>query len=173
MNIKEKLNEIIKENNIIPEYGIGTETFLFVSTLIPIVNVDLLVYNDLGQFLLTRRNDSHSGTGWHIPGGCVRFKETIEERIRKVASTELGIDNIRFEKEPIKIFQIIDNGSRPLDNQRERAHFISLVYKCHVDSTFKINNINLTEKDTGYMRWFDKLPEDLLLIQSCYKEILD
>lgn len=171
-DIKKKLNEILRVNNISPEEGLGTDLFLLVSTLIPIVNVDLLVYNEHGQFLLSRRKDSHCGIGWHIPGGCLRFKETIGHRIKEVAQNELGINDILFVKEPIKIFEIIDNGWRPIDNQKERAHFVTLVYKCYVDSSFKINNNDLTENDAGYIRWFDKLPEDLLSIQSCYKEIL-
>lgn len=172
-DLKHKLNGILKEYNIIPEEGLGTELFHFVSTLTPIINVDLLVYNDNGQFLLSRRNDPHSGIGWHIPGGCLRFKESLEDRIRLVALNELGINDIHFKEEPKKVFQIIEKGQRPLDNQRERAHFITLVYECYVDPSYKINNRNLAETDPGYMRWFDKLPEDLLSIQSCYKEILD
>ena len=79
----EAIREILE--GIKPEEGLGEDLFLLVSSLVPIVNVDLLVYNDKGQFLLTWRDDPHCGCGWHIPGGCVRFKETCEERIRKVS----------------------------------------------------------------------------------------
>ena len=75
------LNQYLQQHYIDPKSGLGDELFLFVSSLTTIVNVDLLVYNKQGQFLLTRRNDPHCGVGWHVPGGCVRFKETFEERI--------------------------------------------------------------------------------------------
>lgn len=159
-------------DDIHPEEGLGEELFLTISSLVPIVNVDLLVYNSKGQFLLTMRNDSHCGKGWHVPGGCIRFKETCEERIRKVAQKELGITHLTISKEPVKVFQIIETEQRPIENQSERAHFITLVYKCHVDESYEIDNGYLTEEDAGFIKWFDKLPDDLLRIQNCYKEIL-
>lgn len=155
-----------------PEQGLGEELFLQISSLVPIVNVDLLVYNDKGQFLLTKRDDPHCGKGWHVPGGCIRFKETCEERIRKVAQKELGINQLSIEKEPIKVFEIIEHEHRPIKNQNERAHFITLAYKCFVDESYVINNGNLAEEDAGFIKWFDKLPDDLLKIQNCYREIL-
>ena len=159
-------------SNIYPEEGLGKELFLQVSSLVPIVNVDLLVYNDKGQFLLTWRDDPHCGTGWHIPGGCIRFKETCAARIDKVAEQELGIKQILFEKEPIKVFEIINHEHRDIDNQNERGHFITLVYKCFTPEGFSIDNQKQNIGEVGYMKWFDHLPDDLLSIQSCYREII-
>lgn len=159
-------------DGIQPEQGLGEELFLQVSSLVPVVNVDLLVYNDKGQFLLTWRDDPHCGRGWHVPGGCIRFKETFEERIRKVAQQELGLTDFTFDKEPVKVFEIIDNSRREIDNQNERAHFISLVYKCYVTNAYTIDNKGRKEGEVGYIKWFEILPEDLLPIQKCYKEIL-
>lgn len=158
--------------NIHPEEGLGKELFLQVSSLVPIVNVDLLVYNDIGQILLTWRDDPHCGKGWHIPGGCVRFKETCESRIQKVALEELGIRQIAFEKEPVKVFQIINHEHRDLKNQNERGHFITLVFKCYAPRVFVIDKQQYKRGEVGYMKWFDFLPDNLLSIQSCYREII-
>ena len=162
---------IISLDGINPEQGLGEELFLMVSSLVPIVNVDLLVYNTKGQFLLTWRNDAHCGEGWHVPGGCVRFKETFERRIREVAKNELGMTDFTFDKEPVKVFEIIDNRKRNIGNQNERAHFIALPYKCYVPDSYVIDNHGRKEGDAGYIKWFDRLPDDFLHIQSCYKEI--
>lgn len=159
-------------DNIRPEQGLGEELFLQISSLVPIVNVDLLVFNSKGQFILTKRDDIHCGKGWHVPGGCIRFRETCEERIRKVAQNELGISQIAIDKDPIKVFEIIERCHRPIENQNERAHFITIVYKCFVDDTYIINNGNKTEDDVGYIKWFRELPKDLLYIQNCYRDIL-
>ena len=172
MEIKDTINGYFEENNIDPTKGLGDELFMAVSTLVPIVNVDLLVYNDKGQFLLTWRDDPHCGQGWHVPGGCIRFKETCEGRIRKVAQKELGITNIQYDKEPIKVFEIISHGQRNIENQNERAHFITLVYKCYAPSVFSIDNQTIKEGEVGYMKWFDHLPDSLLSIQSCYRTLL-
>jgi len=166
------LNQYLQQHNIDPKSGLGDELFLFVSSLTPIVNVDLLVYNKQGQFLLTRRNDSHCGVGWHVPGGCVRFKETFEERVRKVAEKELGITDLTFEHKPIKVFEIFSNKKREIINQNERAHFITLVFRCKAPVDYQIDNGSLNESDAGYIKWFDKVPEDLLEIQDCYKAII-
>lgn len=153
--------------------GLGTELFHFVSSLTPIVNVDLLVYNTKGQFLLAMRDDSFCGKGWHVPGGCIRFKETFDTRIRKVAKSELHLTDFTYDKEPIKVFEIMwEDGQRQLENDDERAHFITLVYKCHAPESFVIDNGDKMESDSGYLRWFDRLPDNLLEIQDCYREII-
>lgn len=171
-SISKLLDLYLNRNHIDPSKGLGTDLFLAASCLVPIVNVDLLVYNTKGQFLLTWRDDNHCGTGWHIPGGCIRFKETFEERIRKVAKCELGLSDFTFDKVPLNVFEIIDNDRREIDYQNERAHFIALAYKCYAPDSYVIDNGGKKEGDVGFIRWFDRLPRDFLKIQSCYKEIL-
>ena len=71
MNLKQAIHcfqEAMKSEGISPEKGLGTEGFRFASTLMPVVNVDLIVINEKKEFLLSWRDDPHSGTGWHIPG---------------------------------------------------------------------------------------------------------
>ena len=166
-----ELRERMSSLGITPEKGLGEELFLFVSSLVPIVNVDLLVYNSKGQFLLTKRNDPHCGIGWHVPGGCIRFKETLDTRIRKVAKSELGLVDFTYEKDPIKVFEIFSTEERHIDNQNERAHFITIVYKCYAPDGFEPCNGDKTESDVGYAKWFDTLPNGFLAIQECYKEL--
>ena len=52
------------------------ELFRFISTISPLVNVDLLIKDDTNRTLLTWRDDEHYGAGWHVPGGIIRFKES-------------------------------------------------------------------------------------------------
>lgn len=167
-----ELIERMSSLGISPDKGLGEELFLFVSSLVPIVNVDLLVYNSKGQFLLTKRNDPHCGIGWHVPGGCIRFKETLDTRIRKVAKSELGLVDFTYEKNPIKVFEIFSTEERYIDNQDERAHFITIVYKCYAPDGFELCNGNKAEYEAGYVKWFKKLPDDFLPIQSCYQELI-
>ena len=153
--------------------GLGTELFHFVSSLTPIVNVDLLVYNSNGQFLLAMRDDPYCGKGWHVPGGCIRLRETFDTRIREVAKNELNLTDFTYEKDPIKVFEIMwEEDQRNLENDDERAHAISLVYKCYAPDFYTIDNQGRSETDAGYLRWFDKLPDELLKIQNCYREII-
>lgn len=162
----------MSELGISAKDGLGDDLFVFVSSLSPIVNVDLLVYNSHGQFLLSKRNDNHCGSGWYVPGGCVRFRESLDDRIKKVARNELNLVDFKYDKQPIKFFEIICNEPRDINVQDERAHFITLVYKCYAPDSYVIENKGKTEKDEGYIKWFDKLPDDFLKIQTCYREIL-
>ena len=40
---------------------------------------------------MTWRDDKYSGKGWHLPGGIIRFREKINQRIANVGKTELNI----------------------------------------------------------------------------------
>lgn len=172
MSIEQAIKELKSEmqsEGIIPETGLGNELFLFSSTLAPVINVDLLIINDKKQILLSWRNDPHCGIGWHIPGGCIRFKETIEERIQKTAKVEVGYE-VEYSKEPVKIFEIFTKQNREnIIDQRERAHFITLVYKCRLPKESDIECNNKKCGEVGYLKWFDVLPENLLDVQECYR----
>ena len=89
-----------------PTKGLPEDIFYFVGRLTPYVNVDLIIRCPINGVLLTWRNDKFSGKGWHIPGGIIRFKEKIKERIKKVGKNELGIKIYKF-KGPIEINEII------------------------------------------------------------------
>ena len=65
--------------------GLPDELFYFVTRLTPMVNVDLLVKDSRNRTLLAWRKDTSSGAGWHVPGGIVRYKEKLEDRIKQVS----------------------------------------------------------------------------------------
>ena len=52
-----------------PRRGLPDDVFLFVSRIVPLVNVDLLIQDDRSRTLLTWRDDEFFGPGWHVPGG--------------------------------------------------------------------------------------------------------
>ncbi len=152
-----------------PEEGLGTEVFCFASTLMPVINVDLLTINDKKEILLSWRNDPHCGTGWHVPGGCIRFMERIEKRIQETAKTEIGT-NVASTRDPIRIFEILSREQRQgIEDQRERAHFITLVYLCKVPEDYIIPSEKNEQGQAGALKWFTDLPENLIPIQECYR----
>ena len=135
----------------------------------PVVNVDLLITNDKHEILLSWRNDSHCGTGWHIPGGCIRLMETVAERIQKTALAEIGV-NVFAEPDPIKFYEIFSKIHREgIEDQRERAHFITLVYKCRIPKEYSIPEERSIPGKVGSLQWFGNLPDDLLQVQDCYR----
>ena len=76
-----KLIEKIESNVKNPSKGLPEDIFYLVGRLTPYINVDLLVKNDLGQTLLSWRDETslknNTGCGWHLPGGIIRFQEDI------------------------------------------------------------------------------------------------
>lgn len=148
-----------------PSAGLPDEIFYYISRVTPLVNVDLLIKDELGRTLLSWRDDPYNGQGWHIPGGIIRFKETLETRVKKVAETEIGAD-ISFEKTPIVVNNCILHG------RDVRSHFISILYKCFLSSQFIPENIGLCPKDAGYLKWHHSCPNDLLKVHEMYRKYL-
>ena len=149
--------------------GLPEDLFLEISGLVPIPNVDLFILNDQGELLLTRRDDAYFGKGWHLPGGCIRFRETMSERIQKTAEAELGT-RVKFDPDPVAIRDVIIRDERPgLANQDERAHHLAVLFRCYAEDTGRIE-LMIKEGNAG---WFKKIPEDILDVHEVYKDIFE
>jgi colanic acid biosynthesis protein WcaH len=162
LNVKEAiatLHASIPEAQDLPQ-----DIFRFVTTITPMVNVDLLVKDEQGRTLLTWRDDEHYGAGWHVPGGIIRFKEHALERVRKVAEHELGCQ-VEAESMPMLV-------SEAISESRERGHFISFLYRCKISGQpapeLKANDV----PQRGHWRWFQKAPRDLLPAHRVYEQFL-
>lgn len=149
-----------------PSQGLPDSVFYYISRTTPLVNVDLLIKDERGRTLLSWRDELYTGRGWHVPGGIVRFKETFEARIKKVAETEIGAA-VRFDPVPIALHQMIHR------KRDVRGHFISLLYKCFMPGTFTPRNEGLSMKDSGYLMWHDGCPADLLPIHETYRKYIE
>lgn len=103
-----------------PSTGLPEEVFLFVSRITPLVNVDLLIQDESGNTLLTWRDDKYCGSGWHVPGGIIRHRETMANRIHAVARLELGAA-IDTDGQPLSINEIIKS------DMAERAFYLIFV----------------------------------------------
>ena len=150
-----------------PSEGLPEEIFLFVSRITPIINVDLLIKNENDHTLLTWRDSGSYPPGWHVPGGIIRYKETISDRINAVAASELGAA-IKFKKDPLAINEIIHPSSR-----RTRGHFISLLYECTLISSLD-KNLRY-EKGTpkpGEWAWHNKCPSNILPVHEMYRRFI-
>jgi colanic acid biosynthesis protein WcaH len=135
-----------------PSKGLPDEVFYYISKTTPLVNVDLLIRDENGRTLLSWRNDQYVGKGWHVPGGIVRFKETLETRIKRVAETEIG--------------------ASIYPGRDIRSHFISILYKCFLSSAFVPQNKGLANQDSGYLMWHDCCPDNLLKCHEIYRKCI-
>jgi len=165
-----KLIEKIESHIENSSKGLPEDIFYFVGRLTPYINVDLLVKNDLGQTLLSWRDetmyDNSVGSGWHIPGGIIRFQEDISNRIREVALHEMGARLLYHSEQPLIVNQILDYKAK------NRSHFISLLYRCKLEDNYEIDNNNLKEGDIGFLKWHTGVPKNLLRNHYIYKKYL-
>ena len=104
-----------------PENGLPEHLFSYVSSITPLINIDLLVCKPGKGFFLVWRDDQYYGPGWHVPGGIIRFKEKLTHRIGIVAHQELGLTQI-------KGIQLISINQIQHLNRSERGHFFSFLY---------------------------------------------
>lgn len=150
-----------------PSEGLPEEIFLFVSRITPIINVDLLIKNEQNQTLLTWRDDGYYPAGWHIPGGIVRYKEKISDRIKAVAASELGA-RIKFKKESLVVNEVI------IPARRNRGHFISLLYECTLISPLDENlKYEKGIPKPGQWAWYNKCPKNIIPVHRMYRKFIE
>jgi len=149
-----------------PQFSLPDDIFYFVSRSTPLINVDLLVKDKNNRVLLSWRDDEYSGSGWHIPGGIIRYKENIKKRVDEVSRLELK-GKVTFEIDPIAINEVI------ADKQKDRGHFISLLFNCSINDDYEINNGSLLPNDPGFLKWFQKCPKDLISWHEIYREYIE
>jgi ADP-ribose pyrophosphatase YjhB (NUDIX family) len=146
-----------------PGVGVPYELFLFISRLVPMVNVDLLISDDGGRLLLTWRDDDIHGTGWHVPGGMIRFKETAAERIRATALDELGAE-VAFDETPM-VEQIIE----PV--RRNRGHHVALLYRCRLLSEPDgSRRFTAGRPERGQWAWHATCPDNMISAHKQYRK---
>ena len=158
---------IFPEKVINPEDGLPEELFLRISSMMPIPNVDLFILNEKGELLLTWREDEYFGKGWHLPGGCIRFRETMIERVHKTAQNELGCD-VRVDQEPIAIRDVIVNEYRDtLKDQDIRAHHLAVLYCCYPEVSWDEFSAGI-KAESG---WFSRIPDNILDVHNVYNDV--
>jgi len=161
--MEKKISEILNSLKQDPSQGLPEEIFFLVSGLTPLPNVDLLIQDESGRILLTWRDDGYYPPGWHIPGGIIRYKEKIENRLKAVARQELEAE-IDFDPAPLAVHEIIDAG------RKARGHFISLLYRCRLVTRLPENRrFQPANPRADHWMWQDTFPENMVPPQKIYR----
>ena len=143
--------------------GIGEDLFLSISQLTPIINVDLFIKNTSNETLLTWRSDKYYGPGWHVPGGVVRYKETLMERAKKVAKNELDLELEEFNG-PIAHHEAF-NYTRNI-----RGHFISFIFSANIENNLSKKRQAGKNPNHGEWKWFKACPDNFINNQDFLKK---
>jgi colanic acid biosynthesis protein WcaH len=78
----------MKRNTMPPD----EKTLLEVIKHTPLVSIDLIIYNPLGEVLLGLRRNRPARSTWFVPGGRIRKDEHIPQALQRIARVELGIE---------------------------------------------------------------------------------
>ena len=111
---------------------------------------------------MTWRDDKYCGQGWHIPGGIIRFQEKIEDRIKMVAKTELGI-SVSDQSKFLAINEIV------VPEKKERSHFISMLYECKINKR-AYDILKKKIKTDDKIKFFKKTPNDIIHFHKIYEK---
>jgi 8-oxo-dGTP diphosphatase len=103
---------------------------------VPRACVDLVITNQMGYTLLIKRDIQPYKGKWSIPGGGVRFRESFEDTIQRIAINELG-QKVVIHKQigAIEFLRELKMGIK--------RHSISIVFLCSLtepNDTFKYFN---------------------------------
>jgi colanic acid biosynthesis protein WcaH len=79
--------------------------FLEVVKLTPLVSIDLLVKNSMGEVLLGLRVNEPAKDTWFVPGGRICKDERIEEAFERISFSELGVPLRIADAHPMGVFQ--------------------------------------------------------------------
>jgi colanic acid biosynthesis protein WcaH len=142
--------------------GLPLDIFYLSTRLSPTLNVDLLIKDEKERTLLAWRDDRTAGSGWHIPGGIVRSKETLLDRVYKVAAEEL--------ETAVKVNPVPISHNEVIRSHHTRGHFYSILFSCTLDSSYVPANTGLVPGEAGYLRWHNGAPDNLVDVHEMYRE---
>jgi len=136
-------------NNMTPERGqkrIPKRMFEKIRKLVPLLTVDGIVFLD-GKVLLVKRSIKPYRGYWCLPGGHVRFGETVEEAVTREAKEETGLD--------VEIERMV--GIYSEFKRDPRGHSITIAYILKPIG----GEIKHDESEASDIRYFRKLPKKM------------
>ena len=145
-----------------PEKGLNENLFLFLTRLTPMINVDLLIkdFKNKKTLLSWRKKGEVYKAGWHIPGGIIRFRENMINRINEVAKIELNT-KVKVYPGPINISEIFLK-------QKNRSHFISLLFLCELKKKIPDKNMKKLK-----LKWFKAAPKNIIKPHKIYNNLIN
>ena len=129
---------------------LSEQEFLETFKKVPRLAINLLIIDDQGKVLLTKRNIPPQKGYWHYPGGFLLRDESIVECQRRIAEKEFGL-------------RLDDNNSLKLLGAFEdldkdpRGHVVDLMYGLQLNDVSVVN----TTDETSEFRFFEKLPREM------------
>ena len=107
--------------------------------------VDLLIFDDKGAILLTKRTQNPHKGFWHLPGTIIRKNEKMRDAVKRAAKSELDLK--------IKI----SNYLGVYENLNNFRHDLS-----HAFIASRISGKIKTDFQSNELKFFDKIPTNIV-----------
>ena len=144
-----------------PSKDLPEHLFAYISSITPMINIDIVLRNPSLGILYAWRDDGTYGPGWHVPGGIIRHKESFVTRIHRTASQEASISQLSH----IQLLQV----NQIMNPERDyRGHFVSFLFTASTIASTP-DSANLQDKS---VRWFSSIPTPLIPQHERYRHIL-
>lgn len=119
----------------------------------PLVSMDFVVTNPLGEWLLGQRLNRPAQGYWFVPGGRIRKNETLDAAVLRLTREELGqslaMNDMRF----LGVYEHFYTNSQPDPNVS--THYVVLAY--HLSFPGPLDG--LPQEQHGHYRWW--LPREI------------
>jgi len=142
------------------------DTFKTVIASTPLISIDLVVTNSLGQVLLGYRNNKPAQGYWFVPGGRILKDEKKNDAFSRLVKDELGlslvIQNAEFQGVYEHFYDDCVFSDDRIFGDDVTTHYVVLAYKIIVD----INLDDLPNIQHSQYKWFT--PSELLESQNVH-----
>jgi len=142
---------------------LNRETFGCVLAHTPLISIDLLVENKMGQVLLGKRVNEPAKDFWFVPGGRVFKDESLDTAFCRITKEELGFEIKRADALFDKTYEHFYENN--VFNNDFSTHYIVLAHKIYIDKDPLLNT-----QHSEY-RWFEK--QELLQDKNTHRYTKD
>ncbi len=114
------------------------------------LSVEVVLESDEGVLLTLRAFEPYVGK-WHLPGGAVNFRETLENAVLRIAKEELNID--------VKVDKFLGYIEYPSILKVSYDWPVSLAFKC---SPARGGQEIVLDMQASAFKYFKKIPKNTL-----------
>lgn len=114
------------------------ETFKSVIQHTPLISIDLIVRNGVGEVLLGKRVNAPAKGYWFVPGGRVRKNEILDDAFIRLVREELGIDSgiTRADAKFLGVYEHFYNDN--VFDSEVSTHYVVLGYELTLVSKYTL-----------------------------------
>lgn len=109
---------------------LNSEVFRTVVDSTPLISIDLVVQNDLGECLLGQRLNRPAQGFWFVPGGRVMKNETLDAAFDRLTLEELGKASLRSDARLMGVYEHFYSDSVfASSGEGPDTHYVVLAYQ--------------------------------------------